>query len=346
VKSKIYDEIEKKLKQALRYYEISDQFNLLEIRRRVSRTKHPLDFVKEVVGKAKIESKVELESLVNLLMELWVHMPRPELGNLSLVEKIRGKTIPSSYFPLEELPYSCEEVKKIDFFQDFLAFLKYVEKNEVRLTQRGNICLKNLGEIVNLFIVPINMEEKVGKRTFRVRSEEDLSYVQKIHLLAKIMRLVRKRKTKLLICKKSKRQFDLLPRNIQFQLLWSTYWHHLNWAYFHPYGRENIAEILQDNREHVKEVFLDLSHKFKNKWVDFSRLTKTLEKDLDLTWYDAGGVNHPHILYLEIESILINEFKFFGLVETKRERDKKWSSLDNLVGFRLTPLGKKVLSIM
>ena len=346
MKSKTYREVEERVNQALRYYELTDQFNISKLRRRVIQVKHPLDFVREIVEKARIESKVELESLVNLLMEFWVRTPRPELGNLSLMEKMKGRTIPSRYFALQELPYSSEEVEKVSFFRDFLTFLEYVEKNEVKLTQRGNLSLKDLRKIVDLFVVPISMEEKVGERIFRVRSEEELPYVQKIHILAKIMRLVRKRKSRLLICKKSKKQFDLLPRNLQFQLLWSTYWHHLNWAYFHPYGKENVAEILQDNRDYVKEVFLDLNCKFKGSWVSFSYLSKKLEKDLNLTWYDAKGVNQPHILYLEIESVLIDEFKLFGLVETKREKDEKWLSLDRLVSFRLTSLGKKVLSIM
>ncbi|RLE08900.1 hypothetical protein DRZ78_00195 [Candidatus Aerophobetes bacterium] len=346
MKSKSYDEVEKKLDQALRYYEINDKFSITDLRRRVLEVKHPFDFVKEVVEKAKFESKVELESLANLLMEFWIYIPRPELGNLSLMEKIKGRIIPSRYFSFQKLPYSSEEVEKINFFQDFLTFLKYVEENQVKLTQKGNITLKNLGEIVKQLVIPIRMEEKIGGRVFRVRSEEELSYVHKIHILADLMRLVRKRKGKLVICKKSKHHFDLFPHNVQFQILWSTYWHHLNWAYFHPYGEENIAEILQNNRDYVKKVFLDLNRKFKNEWINFSYLSKRLEKDLELTWYDANGVNRPDILYLEIEAVLINEFKLFGLVETRKKKEKKWPHLERLVSFRLTSLGRKILSIM
>ncbi len=343
MKSKSYEKIERKLNQALKYYEVNEEFSIDELRGWARESEHPLNFLKRVIGKVRFESKVELESLVRLLTDFWKYIPRFELGGLSPAEKIEGRTIPS-YYSGEGFPYSTEEVKKVEFFHDFLVFLKYIEEKEAKLTQRKNLCLKELKEIVNLFTVPIKMEGKVRGRIFKVHSEEEMPYVEKIHILAELLRLVRKRKGKLVICKRAKGSFNRLPLNIQFQLLWSTYWHHFNWSYFHSYGRESIAEILQKNRYYVKNLILSLDNR-EEEWINFSRFSKELEKKLNLTWYDNNGVNCPELIYSKIEFVLIEEFKLFGLVETKKRKDEERYYLERLVSFKLTPMGKKVMNI-
>jgi len=344
VKSKLYGEIERKLTQALNYYEINENLTIEKLRKWVIESRNPFNFLRRVIKKVKFESKVEVESLVRLLIDFWQYVPRFELGGLSPAEKIEGKTIPSSNYFQGEFPYSSQEVEGVGFFRDFLTFLKYIEEKGAKLTQRKNISLKDLREILNLFIAPIKMEERVAERVFRVRSEQELPYVEKIHILAELLRLVRKRKFRLIICKRAKESFDRLPLSIQFQLIWSTYWHHLNWSYFHPW-RENIAEVLQKNREYVKELILDLDTR-REEWINFSHFSKKLEKKLNLTWYDRDGLNHSQWIYSAIELVLIEEFKLFGLVEIKRKKDKERVYLEKLVGFRLTPLGKKVMGII
>jgi len=236
---------------------------------------------------------------------------------------------------IQRLPYSDREVENNPFYRDFLVFLKYVEENTPKLTQAKNLQLKSLAEINESLIRKRPMEEKVGKYIFRVRSQNEMYYIQTIDALAQVLKLTRKSKGRLRIARE-KKFFDSLPPRVKFNLIWRGYIHYLNWAYLqYLENSDKIAQTLQDNQEFLWLLLRNFDIEANESWISLNFTLETIRKNFKISWQTVMGDDFD-LARWGIKLVLFKDLlETLDLVQTN-ETSKK---------FRFTDLGRKIIRL-
>lgn len=89
-------QLNKKIQEALRYYELPEQVTVLVLQEWINETTSPAQFITRVFNEAYFESETEAEKLLDLLTRLWNVTPRKELGGISPRQKLASSDA-SSY---------------------------------------------------------------------------------------------------------------------------------------------------------------------------------------------------------------------------------------------------------
>ena len=95
------------------------------------------------------------------------------------------------------------EVLKVDFFNDFITFLKYTRENTIKRTATGNISLadlSNLGKILKYKEIKQAFSEH-KKFGWKIYTETIIQFIHLIRVLAEAMNLIYKRKGRFLLSK-------------------------------------------------------------------------------------------------------------------------------------------------
>ena len=82
------EQLNRKIQEALAYYEIPEEVGVEVLQRWINETKSPINFITRVFTIAYFESETEAEKLLDLLTRLWNVTPRGELGGLSPQQKL------------------------------------------------------------------------------------------------------------------------------------------------------------------------------------------------------------------------------------------------------------------
>lgn len=153
---------------------------------------------------------------------------------------------------------NIDQKMEIDFFTDFLIFLKEAETRDLELTQMGNLKLKEINFFGETFKHDIYCRDDKGSIMWPIRSEEEVYYLQRIRQISSVMNLLYKRKGKLKLSKNGKRFLGLEINDQYEQLVW-WYCNRCKWdfgyctlnKYFIP-----IPEIMQRNQALIWEYCL------------------------------------------------------------------------------------------
>lgn len=240
-----------------------------------------------------------------------------------------------------ELPFTDTEVKNTPLLKDFLGFLNYLFQTPAKLTQTKNLSLADIRAINELLTHPLELDMKIGKHLYKLRSEDATTYIKRLNCLAELLHLTYHRKGKKYITKGYTGFLKLLP-SWQFFHLLCAYWSDLNWGYFHPfqgYNDKNIPEVLQEVRPYLRQILLTEACN----WVDFEFFAKNLARIFNLSYHDITGKNQEDLVSWQIETIVIRDFSLFNLIEKKTKKDEH--GFDKVQSFHLTKLGQKVLGI-
>ena len=81
-------QLNQKVEQALRYYELPEEVTVPMLQSWINETKSPINFITRVFNEAYFESEIEAEKLLDLLTRLWNVTPRVELDGLSPQQKL------------------------------------------------------------------------------------------------------------------------------------------------------------------------------------------------------------------------------------------------------------------
>ena len=233
-----------------------------------------------------------------------------------------------------EISPVIQTVQNNVLFQDFLIFLRLLEKRPLELTRTGNLKIKEIKTLGKLFKHDIYFRDKQGKIMFQPRREDEFRYILLIRQIAHVMNLVYKRKSKLYFSKNGKEYLNNIDEKTQYKQTVLWYFHRANWAYLHP--KEEVVEKLQRNQKEIWSYLLR-----KEEWINFRKFSEGLSFIYKLSVKDIHGQEMPDSVHWAIESVLINNLEQFGLVKIKKKIDQY--GINEIYSFRLTPTGKVIL---
>ncbi|MBU1088958.1 hypothetical protein KKA02_03725 [Patescibacteria group bacterium] len=229
------------------------------------------------------------------------------------------------------------EAEKNNFFTDFMSYLKYLEKQPIKMTATGNISISSITALLDSFRQREVFKdyEKFG---WKIRNEYEIEFLSQIKIIAEIMKATFKRKGKIKISKNGLGYLHNLDPLIQYLNMVLFYWDRVNWEYF-CHSREikgmSVVAILQKNRNIIWEVF----SKHEPEWIDFKSFCNGLHNVFEL------GKFYPHKEYDEYSYRLDIKYSLFkknlvrlGCVEIKEIKNK--NGIKMISKFRVTPLGQ------
>jgi hypothetical protein len=117
---------------------------------------------------------------------------------------------------------SDEDIKDNSLLHDFNTFLDYVDKNNVKLTEKRNVVLKEVRNLNELFYHKEELDKDMGERVFKFHSDKEALYFQRIYWLAKFYKCVHKKFNKIIISEQKYKEYYALSPAEQFMKLFNT----------------------------------------------------------------------------------------------------------------------------
>jgi hypothetical protein len=232
----------------------------------------------------------------------------------------------------------------LEIRRDMVTFLQFIQKNKVVGTQStGNMPLKMISQLSKELVNPPDLEEKIGDRIYKVRSEYEVWAIYFLHVLAEVGDLVKISPGKQWKVTKASILFLDSPALIQLGILLFIWWKKVNWLV--AFQVSGIGDDLP-----VSFIHLTLNHLLLNvdkASVSFKEFADKLIRDTGLTWTSEDTTHHQMFLRGAIESIVIDIHVEFGLMEAEYEDYFIGSYKTNrIVSFKMTEMGKMFIELI
>lgn len=244
---------------------------------------------------------------------------------------------------MKVVPFAIDQdAKSVDFFHDFIVFLKHLKKHPIQRTLiLGNISLHDITNLKQQFLYSTHTDEVRKEMDWQIRVEDDVEYLTQMKIIAEVMHLTYKRRRQLILSKNGSGYLDRLRPLEQYTEMVLHFWYRANWAYFNL-GKEirgrTLTEILQDYQNNIWQIFL----KNGEAWMDYRGFCLALETHLNLYEYfkDEYGDPQDNLLFDINLSLFRKNLLRFGIIEVEEGQKEKWKL--NIKRFRPTPLGLHV----
>lgn len=227
---------------------------------------------------------------------------------------------------------------KVDFFHDFILFLRYLQKQPIKRTLTGKISLSDIKPLITQFRQQETVKE-FQKYGWKLRREEELDFLEQIKIIAEMMFVIYKRRGYYGLSKNGKGFLEKLQPIDQYKEMVLHFWYRVNWGYFSRIGKDinglNLAEKLQ---QHQNLIWKTLLAKGKD-WLDYKLFCQSLTDYLHLEEYFINpyapdGKDVPDFDY----ELFYRNLVRFGCVELEEKQSKtKWDK--EIIRFRSTDLG-------
>lgn len=227
---------------------------------------------------------------------------------------------------------------KIDFYHDFILFLKRLQIKPIKRTLTGTISLSDIKPLLGKF-KDQRMIKEYQKHGWKLRRDEELDFLEQIKAISEAMFLVYKRKKFLKLSKNGKGYLNNLVPIKQYEGMILHFWYKVNWGYF-SLGKTikgvNLAEKLQQHQDLIwKALFIKGTD-----WIDYALFCQSLTDYLHLNeYFDSLYNNIKDEMLSDIRHALFRKNLIrMGCVEIEKKQDKnKWSS--QIIRFKSTNLG-------
>ena len=228
--------------------------------------------------------------------------------------------------------------EKVDFFHDFILFLKHLQKQPIKRTLTGKISLSDIKSLILKFKQQETIEE-FQHFGWKLRREEELEFLEQIKIIAEMMSVTYKRKGYYGLSKKGKAFLTKLKPIEQYRDMVLHFWYKVNWGYFSRIGKDingvNLAEKLQQHQNLIWKTLLAKG----TDWLDYKLFCQSLSDYLHLDDYfiNTYAQNNKEDPDFDYELFYKNIVRF-GCVELEVKHGKtKWDK--KIVRFRSTNLG-------
>ncbi len=232
-----------------------------------------------------------------------------------------------------------ENIKKIDFYHDFIIYLNRLKQKPIKRTTTGNISLSDIKDILHsLKTTPETIEEH-RQFNWALRTEDQLQTLTQIKIIASVLRLTQNRKGHIHLTKNGTSFLSTLSPLQQYEQLALTYWQKVNWDYFSygfKVGQDSLCMALQDIQENIWHTLFRKG----TVWIDYLKFCQALSEYFHLHQFlDKYLDSNPYSKYFGIELDLIRKnLLLFGCVEVKFDQNKNiWDR--HITCFKPTPLG-------
>jgi hypothetical protein len=121
--------------------------------------------------------------------------------------------------------------------RNMVTFLSYLNKNRVVGTQStGNLPLKAVREICAQFVNPPALEEKIGDKIYKIRSEDDVYPLYYLHTLASIGGFVMGGQARAWKLTTKGYEFLNALASIQLGFMFALWWYQTDWRIAFPFS--------------------------------------------------------------------------------------------------------------
>lgn len=228
--------------------------------------------------------------------------------------------------------------------RDMVTFLSYLNENRVVGTQStGNLPLKAVREICAQFVNPPALEEKVGKKVYKIRSEDDVWSLYYLYTLASMGGFVMGGQARTWKLTSEGDDFLNAPAPIQLGFMFALWWYRTDWRIAFPVSGLERGLPGGFNTITLKRL-LELPI---GKSISYEPFADQLIKETRFTWSSPDQTFVNSTLRSAIGRMVIYPLANFGILEYEyREKTSDGYKSKYLAEIRLTPLGKGLLETL
>ncbi|MBE0447209.1 MAG: plasmid pRiA4b ORF-3 family protein [Actinobacteria bacterium] len=218
---------------------------------------------------------------------------------------------------------------------DMLALLNYIGDRELKLTQAGNLMLKDVRAINELFVEPKKLDYELGGCINKLRTEEEVYRVWFLRILSQKGSLTKIQRNKISLTKTAKEFLKKDPHDQLLQLFtaWLTKDHWGRWLYW-PEVVEPIMHKAYDVAYYLSKIPVGVS-------VEYDIFEQGLLNTLRLGFATDDPERAKQFSYIAIAQAILEPLELFGVVSLERGKDKYGHS--KVAAVSLTELGRRFL---
>jgi hypothetical protein len=219
---------------------------------------------------------------------------------------------------------------------DMLALLNYIGDRELKLTQAGNLTLKDVRAINELLVKPEKLDYELYGVMKKLRTEEEVYRIWFLRTLSQMGSLTKIRRNKISLTKTAKEFLKKDPYDQLLQLftVWLTKDH---------WGRELYwPEVVEPIMNKAYQVAYYLSKMPVGMTVEYDIFEQGLLSSLRLG-FATDDIEHAKLFsYIAIAQAILEPLELFGVVSLERDKDKYGHS--KVAAVSLTDLGRRSLA--
>jgi len=229
----------------------------------------------------------------------------------------------------------------LEFVRDMNTFLRFIGENRIHGTlSTGNMPVKMVAELAKLLVHPPAMEDKVGDRIYKIRSEFDVRPVYFFHILAEVGKLIKTPPGKLWKLTSAGETFQAESALHQICIIFLIWWHRTNWLVV--FQITGMGESLPPHFELV--TLGQLADAVEKEMTGFEEFADAIIAGSGLTWTSENRTNHQLYLRKAVERIVVDVHTTFGILEPfYRDETVGTYTSKSLASFNVTSLGKLLI---
>ena len=228
--------------------------------------------------------------------------------------------------------------------RDMATLLTYFKENRPVGTQStGNLPLKAVREVCAQFVNPPVLDERIGDKVYKLRSEEDVFWLFYLHMLANTGGLVTGGQARAWRLTSSGEAFLNAAPPLQLGFMLDVWWNYEDWRIAFPVS--GLSQGLAVNfRKVILKRLLELPV---GESIAYEPFADELIKESRFTWPSPDQDISKTIRRSAIARMVIYPLAGFGALEYEyKERTSDGYTSKYLAEIRLTPLGKGLLETL
>lgn len=235
-------------------------------------------------------------------------------------------------------------VESLPLRRDMVTFLSYLNKNRVVGTQStGNLPLKAVREMCAQFVNPPALEEKIGDKVYKIRSEDDVYLLSYLHTLASMGGFVMGGQARTWKLTSEGYEFLNAPVSIQLGFMLALWWHQTDWRMAFPFSGLDRGLPKGFGTTSLKRL-LELPV---GKSISYEPFADKLIKETRFTWPSQDQTFAQSTLRSAVARMVIYPLANFGILEYEsKERTSDGYKSEYLAEIRLTKFGKGLLETL
>jgi hypothetical protein len=233
------------------------------------------------------------------------------------------------------------QLERLPLRRDTVHLLGYLRDHHTKGTQStGNLPLKAIREATAGFVNPPVLDQKIGDRVYKLRSEDDVWPVYFIHTLLETGGLLQGGQARRIHLTSKGEQFLASEPSLQAWFLLESWWYHTNWLIAAPFpGIDDYLPryFVLTTLDHLLELPVGNP-------ITYEVFADRLIKAVGFKWDASSKPHRRDSLHRSIESSVINILRDFRVVELI-EKDAQIGSYSYKVlsAFKITRLGSGLL---
>jgi hypothetical protein len=224
-----------------------------------------------------------------------------------------------------------------------VTLLEYVRDHKMVGTQStGNMPLKHIRALTAQFVDPPELDTAIGEHIYKLRTEYDVWPLYFLHALAEVSELMSTAPGRLWRLGAEAPRF--LERDPVFQLAFLLFHWWVNADWLIAYSFQGMGERLPKGFERI--TLTRLRHLRVESEIPFNKFADDLIKETGLTWTAETSPYKKMLLRGSIEKMVVNILRDFGAVECTYRPNPLLKEEQDIVSFKITPLGKALLEAL